>query len=107
MPERSNHKDVQAILQKIHKGVSNYIESMSKSSKTAELGFAFAKRAQDLCDTLAAPDCSDELIHDSITEMRTIAQKAHADAKATMAMFDDNRLEFTEVRRGHTEKSRS
>jgi hypothetical protein len=85
----------------------HYIESVSESLKIAESGFAFAKRAQDLCNGLGIPDCSDELIHDSITEMRGIAQKAHADAKATTAMFDANKQEFTEVRRGHTDKNPS
>jgi hypothetical protein len=80
---------------------------VSESLKTAESGFAFAKRAQDLCNALGRRDCSDELISDSITEMRAIAQKAYTDAKATTTMFDANRREFIEVRRGHNNKRRT
>ena len=107
MPDRSNHKDVQVLLRKIKEGGTNYIASVSESLKTAESGFAFAKRAQDLCSFLASgrEECSDELIHDAIAEMREIAQKAHADAKATKAMFDANKQEFAEVRRGHTDET--
>lgn len=79
---------------------------MSKSIKAAESGFAFAKRAQDLCNALGEEECSDELIHGFITEMQVIAQKAYADAKATKEMLDVNKLKFTEVRRDHTDKSR-
>jgi hypothetical protein len=107
MPDRSKNKEVQVILREIHKGGGNYVASVSKSFKTAESGFAFAKRAQDLCNALGRRDCSDEVIHDSITEMRAIAQKAHDDAKATTKMFDANKQEFTEVRRGHIGTSRS
>jgi hypothetical protein len=107
VPDRSKHKEVQVILRKIHEGGNNYIASVSESFKTAESGFAFANRARDLCNTLAQgrDACPDEVIHDSITEMREIAQKAHADAKVITTMFDTNRREFTEVRRGHTDKS--
>ena len=107
MPDRSNHKEVQVILNKIQEGGTNYIASVFESFKTAELGFAFAKRAQDLCASLASgrEECSDELIHDSITEMREIAKKAHADAKATSEMFDANKEEFTEVRRDHNDET--
>ena len=107
MPDRSNHKDVQVILRKIQEGGTNYIASVSESLKTAESGFAFAKRAQDLCISLASgrEECSDELIHGSIAEMREIAQKAHDDAKATSAMFDANKQEFTEVRRCHNDET--
>jgi len=107
MSDRSKNKEVQIILRKAHKGGTNYIASVSKSFKTAESGFAFAKRAQDLCSFLASgrEECSDELIHDAIAEMREIAQKAHADAKATKAMFDANKQEFAEVRRGHTDET--
>jgi hypothetical protein len=100
MPDRSNHKDVQVILRKIKEGGTNYIASVSESLKTAESGFAFAKRAQDLCTSLGSgrAECSDELIQDSIIEMREIAQSVKADAKATMEMFDANRQEFMEVR---------
>jgi hypothetical protein len=107
MSDRSNHKDVQVILHNIHKGGENFITSVNESFNTAESGFAFAKRAQDLCLSLASgrEECSDELIHGSIAEMREIAQKAHADAKAATEMFDANKLEFTEVWRGHTDKS--
>jgi len=106
MPDRSDHEDVQVILHKIHKGGRNYIASVSKSFKTAESGFAFAKKAQDLCIALASrrDDYPDNLIHDSIAEMREIAQKAHADAKATAEMFDANRQEFGEVRRDHIDE---
>ena len=109
MPDRSDHEDVQVILHKIHKGGINYIASVSKSFKTAESGFVFAKKAQDLCITLSRgrDECSNELIHGSIAEMQEIAQTAHADAKATSEMFNANRREFTEVRRGCTNKSRS
>jgi hypothetical protein len=99
MPDRSNYKDVRVILGRIHEGGLNYLASMSKSFKTAELGFAFAKRAQDLCNALGGGDCSDQLIHDSIKEMLEIARGAHTDAKSTTALFDANRQEFTEVRR--------
>ena len=107
MPDRSNHKEVQVILHKIQEGGTNYIASVSKSFKTAESGFSFAKRAQDLCISLASgrEDCSDELIHDSLTEMREIAQNAYTDAKAATEMFDSNRREFTEVRRSHTDET--
>ena len=107
MSDRSNHKEVQVILHKIQEGGTNYIASVSKSFKTAESGFAFAKRAQDLCSFLASrrEECSDELIHESLTEMREIVQNAYTDAKAITHMFDSNRREFTEVRRGHTDKS--
>ena len=100
MLDRSDHKAVQAILRKIHKGGIKYIESVTKSFRTAESGFAFAKRAQDLCTSLGSgrAECSDKLIQDSIIEMREIAQKVKADAKATMEMFDANRQEFMEVR---------
>jgi len=107
MPDRSRRKDVKVILRKIREAGKNYIASVSESLKTAESGFAFAKRAQDLCSFLASgrEQCSDELIQDSITEMREIAQKAHVKAKATTQMFDANRREFTAVRRGHIDKS--
>jgi hypothetical protein len=107
MSDRSNHKEVQIILDKTRKGGTNYITSVSESLKTAESGFSFAKRAQDLCIALASrpDDCPDKLIHDSIAEMREIARKAHADAKATKEMFEANRQEFTEVRRGHTDET--
>jgi len=107
MSDRSNHKKVQIILLKAHKGGINYIASGYESLKTVESGFAFAKRAQDLCISLASgrEECSDELIHGSIAEMREIAQKAHADAKATSAMFDANKQEFTEVRQGHNDET--
>ena len=107
MPDRSRHKDVKVILRKIHKAGKNYIASVSESFKTAESGFAFAKRVQELCIALASgrEECSDELIHDYITEMREIVQKAHTDAKATMEMFDANRREFYEVRRGHSDEN--
>jgi hypothetical protein len=80
---------------------------VSKSLKTAESGFAFAKMAQELCRALSSgrDECLDKLIHASIAEMRKIAQKAHADAKGTADMFDANRREFTEVRLGHTDES--
>jgi hypothetical protein len=107
MSDRSNHKDVQVILHRIQEGGANYIASVSKSFKTAESGFAFAKMAQELCTAISSKreECSDELIHDSIAEMREIAQKAHADAKITAGMFNANSREFTEVRRGHTDES--
>ena len=104
MSNRSNHKEVQVILLKAHQGGLNYIASVYESLKTVESGFSFAKRAQELCVALASgrEEYSDDFIRESITEMREIAQKAHADAKATKEMFDANKDEFTEVRRGHT-----
>jgi hypothetical protein len=107
VPDRSDHADVQVIRHKLHRGGKNYIASVSRSLKTAESGFAFAKLAQELCITLSSGrnKRSDEVIQDSITEMREIAQKAHADAKATADMFDINKREFTEVWRGHTDES--
>jgi hypothetical protein len=107
MSDRSNHKEVQVILQKIYKGGTNYIASVSESLKTAKSGFEFARVAQELCRALSQgrDGCSDELIHDSLTEMREIAQNAYTDAKAATEMFDSNRREFTEVRRSHTDKS--
>jgi hypothetical protein len=107
MLHRSNHKDVQAILRKIHEAGKNYIASVSESFKTAKSGFAFATTAQELCAALGGQDCSNEVIHGTITEMREISQKAHNDAKATTEMFDANRREFTEVRQGHAEKNHS
>ena len=99
MPHRSDHKDVQVVLHKIHQGGINYIASVSKSFKTAESGFTFAKMAQELCRALSQgrDGCSDELIRDSLTEMREIAQNAYTDAKAATEMFDSNRREFGEV----------
>jgi hypothetical protein len=107
MPDRSDHEDVQVILHKIHKVGIKYIASVSKSFKTAESGFAFAKKAQELCTTLSGgrDECSNELIHGSIAQMQEIAQTAHVDAKATSEMFNANRREFTKVRRGHTDES--
>ena len=107
MPDRSRRKDVKVILRKIREAGMNYIASVSESLKTAESGFAFAKRAQDLCISIASgrEQCSDELIQDSITEMREIAQKAHTDAETTRELFDANRREFTTVRHGHIDKS--
>jgi hypothetical protein len=106
MSDRSNHKEVQVILDKAHKGGTNYIASVSESFKAAESGFAFAKTVQDLCITLASRrDNYPDLIHDSIVEMREIARKAHADSKSTWEMLRVNRLEFTEVRRGHTDET--
>jgi hypothetical protein len=107
MPDRSDHKEAQVILHKIQQAGVHYIESVSGSFETAQAGFAFAKRARDLCNDLGRPECPDEPINDSITEMREIAKKAHEDAKATTAKFDANRQEFTEVRRCHTDKSHS
>jgi hypothetical protein len=107
MPDRSSNKDAQVILHKIQRGGVHYIESVSGSFETAKLGFAFAKRALDLCNDLSSPECSDELIRDSIAEMRGIAQNAHTGARATTKNFDANRREFTEVRRSHTDKSRN
>jgi hypothetical protein len=107
MPDRSNHKDVQVILQKIQQGGMQYIASVSKSFKTAESGFAFAMTARELCMALDGQDYSDEIVQDSITEMREIAQQALDGAQLTTNMFDANRREFTEVRRGHADKSPS
>jgi len=78
---------------------------VSKSFKTAESGFTFAKMAQELCRALSRgrDECTDELIHDSITEMQQIAQKAHTDAKVTTEMFDSNRREFTAIRTNTSE----
>ena len=100
MSDRSNHKKVQIILLKAHKGGLNYIASVYESLKTAISGFAFANVAQELCRALSQgrDGCSDEFIHDSLTEMRKIAQNAYTDAKATTQMFDSNRREFTQVR---------
>jgi hypothetical protein len=75
----------------------HYIESVSESFKTVESGFAFAMTARELCMALDGQDFSDEVIQDSIAEMRELAQKAHDGAKATAEMFDANRREFTEV----------
>jgi hypothetical protein len=105
MFDRSNNTEIQVILHKIQQGGVHYVESVSQSFETAKLGYAFAKRAKDLCNNLGRPECFDGLIHDSITEMQAIAEKAHADAKATAAMFSANRQEFTQVRRGYTDQS--
>jgi hypothetical protein len=107
MLDRSDHKAVQAILRKIHKGGIKYIESVTKSFKTAESGYAFAKLAQELCDTLSGgrEECPDELIQDSIAEMKAIAKNAHDDAKVTADMFNATSQVFTEVRRSHTDES--
>jgi hypothetical protein len=102
MFDRSNHKDVQVVPDTIQQGGVHYIESVFESFKTMES--AFANKARDLCNTLGGRDFSDELIHDSIAEMRAIVQKVHIDAKATV---DTNRQEFTEVRRIHPVKSRN
>jgi len=106
MPDRSDHEGVQVLLNKIHKEGKNYIASVSKSFKTAESGFAFAKKVEELCTTLSGgrDECSNELIHESIAEMQEIVQTAHADAKATSEMFNANSRAFTEVRRGHTDE---
>jgi hypothetical protein len=107
MSDRSNHKEVQVILDKARKGGRHYIASVSKSFKTAESGFAFAKKAQDLCIALASrrDDYPDNLIHDSIAEMREIARKAHADSKSTQERLQANMREFIKVRRGHTDET--
>jgi hypothetical protein len=107
MPDRSDHKAVQVILHKIHRRGINYIASVSKSFNTAESGYAFAKLAQKLCITLSngRDKCSKELIYASITKMQEIARKAHDDARVTTPRFDDNRREFTKVRRNHTDES--
>jgi hypothetical protein len=104
MPDRSDHKDAQVILHKMQQGGAHYIESVSEGLKTAESGFAFANRAQDLCNNLGSPECSDELIRDSIAEMRAIVQKMFNDAKATAEFFSTNRQEFAEVRQGLTDE---
>jgi len=77
-----------------------YIESVTKSFRTAESGFAFAKLAQELCDTLSGgrDECPDELIQESIAEMKEIAKKAHKDAKVTAEMFNATSQVFTEIR---------
>jgi len=105
----SNHKEVQAILQKIYKGGTNYIASVSESLKTAKSGFEFARVAQELCRALSQgrDGCSDELIYGSLAEMREIAQNAYTDAKATTEMFDSNRREFTEIRTEASELSKA
>jgi hypothetical protein len=103
MPDRSNHKEVQVILRSVQKRGTYSILSVSESFKTVGSGFAFAKRAQDLCSSLASgrKKRSDEPIHDSITEMREIAQKAHTDAKVAKEIFDAS----TEVRRHYTDEN--
>ena len=107
MPDRSDRKDVQDILSNIRKEGINYVAAVSESFKTARSGHAFAKMAQELCVSLSGGrgDCPDTLIQKSIGEMQDIAQKAHSDATVTSKMFDDNRLEFTKVRRGHNDDS--
>jgi hypothetical protein len=75
----------------------HYIESVSESFKTIESGFAFATTALELCVALDGQDCSDEIIQDSIAEMRELAQKAHDGPKTTTTMFDADRRQFTEV----------
>ena len=107
MPDRSDHADVQVIRHKIHRGGKNYIASVSRSLKTAESGCAFAKLAQELCDTLSGgrDECPDELIQESIAEMKEIAKKAHKDARVTAEMFNANKQEFTEVWRSHADES--
>jgi hypothetical protein len=109
MPDRSDHPKVQVILRKIYKGAKNYITAVSKSFKTAESGYASAKLAQELSETLRGPrdECPDEVIQDSIAEMQEIAQKASADATVTAGMFDANFQEFTQVRRSHTDEVRN
>jgi hypothetical protein len=98
MPDRSKHKEVQVILHRIQQAGVHYIESAPESFKAVESGFKFAKRARDRCIALGEQGYSDELIQASITEMQPFSQEAHNDAKATTAMFDANRQEFTEVR---------
>jgi hypothetical protein len=107
VPDRSKHKNVQVILHKIHEEGKSYIASVSESIKAAESLFAFAKRAQELCNALASgrDNYSDEVIDASIPEMREIAQKGHADAKAAKEMFGANKRKFTEVRQGHTDET--
>ena len=104
MSDRFDHKDVQVVSRKIHKGGIDYIALVTK---IVESGYAFAKLAQELCDTLSGgrDECPDELIQDSIAEMQEITQKAHNDAKATADMFNATRMKFTKVRRSHTDES--
>jgi hypothetical protein len=101
---RSDHRVVQDILDRIRSEGAKYVLSVSNSVETAQSGYAFANRAQDLCIAL-----DDEIktylktkIQYIITEMRTIAQEAHASAKATANGFRANRQEFTEVRQTYT-----
>ena len=107
MPDRSDHPRVQVILRNIYKGGESYITAVTKSFATAESGYAFAKLAQELCVTLSGPreECPNEVIQDSIAEMKEIANKAHTDAHHTAEMFNATSREFTQVRRSHTDES--
>jgi hypothetical protein len=72
-----------------------YVVSVSDSALIARSGYEFADRAHDLCTALI--ENSSDGILDHITEMKEIAQKAHAAAKETADKFRANLHAFTEV----------
>jgi hypothetical protein len=74
-----------------------YVASVSQSAETARSGHTFAMRARDLGTFLAEEEMSDEVFYDSITEMRKIAQDAHATARDTANRFRAHRQEFKKV----------
>jgi hypothetical protein len=86
----------QGILVRIHDEGTKYVVSVSNSVQIARSGYEFADRAQDLCAALIEHS-SDEIIHSSITEMKSITRDAHAAAKITADMFRANLQEFIEV----------
>jgi len=100
---RSDHGTVQDILNRIREEGAKYFFSVRNSVETAQSGYLFARKVQELRSILAEEtNNSDMAIHAFIREMQGIAQKAYATAKATANMFRAHRQEFTEVWQIHT-----
>ena len=100
---RSDHGAVQGILNRIREEGAKYFVSVRNSVETAQSGYLFARKVQELRSILAEEaNNSDVAIHAFIREMQGIAEKAHATAKATANMFRANRQEFAEVWQVHT-----
>jgi hypothetical protein len=92
------------ILNRIHEEGAKYFVSVRNSVETAQSGYLFARKVQELRSILAEEaNNSDMAIHAFIMEMQEIAQKAYATAKATADMFRANRQEFAEVWKFHTD----
>jgi hypothetical protein len=92
----TDHSAVQVVLDRIREEGTKYVVSVSHSVGVAQSGYAFAKRAQFFCAALEEKE-SYEIISDSITDMKKIAQEAYTAAKSTADMFRANLYAFTEV----------
>jgi hypothetical protein len=100
---RSDHGTVQDILNRIREEVAKYFVSVRNSVETAQSGYLFAGKVQELRNILAKEtNNSDMAIHAFIREMQGITRKVYATAKATADMFRANRQEFSEVWQIHT-----